>query len=98
MRHKLTTQNEVTQNSASEEIMSTLKKYREEKGISQADAARHLGIKYSVLSRLERGATNAVHPLTDRLTRLLSVRFIVIPEYLYEKVNELVKTAEGRNK
>lgn len=71
-----------------------LKVYREKRGITQADAARNVGMPHSVLGRLERGESNVVHPGAAALIRLLSLRLVLIPEHLLESVNALIKKSE----
>lgn len=55
-------------------IGENLKRIRENKGVTQADLARELGINRSMLSQIERGTKTLSLPLAKEIADILGCR------------------------
>ena len=68
------------------QIVSKIKRLRNEKGLTQPDMAERLGIENSVYARLEQGKTNS---WAKYLEELLSI-FEITPDKFFEDIGTSV--------
>jgi hypothetical protein len=59
--------------------------------LSQRELSKILGCKQSQLSRLETGQTPLLHPIFEKLLRLIGLRIVLVPEYLHSRVQQILE-------